>query len=183
MIPTLIFILFVFLFDQGSKWLVLQHMEPGSTIPVVGHFIQFTHVQNFAGAMGMDFLSMNTLTVLSLATLVILIVYWVRIAGNPGLLKWVLAGIIGGAMGNISDRMIHGSVVDFIDVDIPNIHIQPFQMAGFHFAGFHLDRWWVFNVADSFIFIGMFFLFYLSWRESNRIDHSTEQHSPDSLNP
>lgn len=62
--------------------------------------------------------------------------------------KYSLTLIASGAIGNIIDRLRVGMVVDFLDVDIPDINL----------LGFHLERWWTFNIADSAISVGMVML-------------------------
>jgi signal peptidase II len=56
-------------------------------------------------------------------------------------LALTLAFVAGGALGNIIDRIRLGRVVDFIDVNIPDVNL----------FGYHLERWWTFNIADSAI--------------------------------
>lgn len=180
LISGFLFVLSVLLLDQGSKWLVLTHMKPGTSISVLGETLKFTFVRNYNGVMGIDLLSMTTLTWVSFIALIILIVYWLRSLSRPGLLRWVLAGIIGGALGNIIDRVRYGWVVDFIDVDIPDVHIPELNLGGIHMAEFNLPRWWVFNVADSFIFVGMFILIFITWRDSRTALHSAMPESDNS---
>ena len=71
--------------------------------------------------------------------------------------------IIGGALGNLLDRMLYKRVVDFMDVDIPDIGIPAFEILSLQFPGFELHRWPVFNVADVFITAGMILLIIVSF--------------------
>ena len=66
--------------------------------------------------------------------------------------------VLGGAVGNLIDRLRFGEVVDFLDFDFFNISLPPSKVLFFNFPGFVLDRWPVFNLADSFVLIGIVFV-------------------------
>lgn len=125
----------VFLLDQISKQLVKSYLSYGQSWPSDGIF-RFTHVTNSGAAFG--FFS-NATPALILASLVAIgfLVYFYRTHGAPRPILRLAIGLqMGGALGNLVDRLHSGSVVDFIDV-----------------------AWWpVFNVADSSIVVGMFIL-------------------------
>ncbi len=124
--------------DQASKWWIyLDIMRPPQTIQVAPFFnlvltwntgISFGIFNNSGG--------LNSLLLSLVAVgIVVFLLFWLRKADN----KWLAVGlglIIGGAIGNVIDRAVHGAVVDFLD---------------FHLSGYH---WPAFNGADSFIFIG-----------------------------
>ncbi len=156
------FALWVLVLDQFTKWLILGGMLPGESIALLGDLVRITYVRNSAGLMGIDLFGSGTLLLLSLPALGFIIWFWWRSHHLPAAYSWLLAGIAGGATGNFIDRLWHGWVVDFIDVDFPDINLPQFQLLGFQFPGFQLDRWWVFNVADSFIFVGILLLFLVS---------------------
>jgi len=86
------------------------------------------------------------ITVLSAVALVIVIYYFLKIHAKCVWELVSLSFIIGGAVGNIIDRIVQGYVVDFLDVYIKNLH------------------WPTFNVADSFISIGVIILIISIWR-------------------
>ena len=69
---------------------------------------------------------------------------------SDGLKKYSLLMILGGALGNVYDRIFYGAVPDFID---------------FHIGNFH---WFIFNVADIFITLGIIFMIMLEIKEINR---------------
>src|SRR5574341_1223344 len=62
--------------------------------------------------------------------------------------------IMGGAFGNLVDRFRFGQVVDFLDFDFFDISIPQFKFGFLDFPGFYLDRWPVFNLADSSVTCG-----------------------------
>jgi signal peptidase II len=128
----------VIVLDRVTKMLVLESFAPGETLAVTG-FLNLVLVFNkgaafsfLAGASGWQ--SAFFAVVAAVASVVIAVLL-VRHPGNR-LLALGLALILGGALGNLWDRLLWGHVVDFVDV---------------HAAGWH---WPAFNVADSGITIG-----------------------------
>jgi signal peptidase II len=168
------FALWVVLLDQFSKWLILGSMRYGESIELVGDLVRVTYLRNDAGVMGIDLVSGVGLLLLSLPALALLIWFWYSSRDQHPAYDWLLAGICGGAVGNIIDRAWHGWVVDFIDINIPDLHLPSFQLLGWSFNGFHLERWWVFNVADSFIFVGIILLFCYSFIANRATRHESD---------
>lgn len=129
----------VVLLDQLSKWLILTVvMAPPRTIEVTGFFnlvLAFNRGVSF-GLLASDY-SWKPYLLAGLALIVVgALIFWVR--GQRGWVPTAAAGlIVGGAVGNIVDRFVHGAVVDFLD---------------FHLAGWH---WPAFNVADTAIVCGV----------------------------
>lgn len=124
--------------DQFTKWLLARAIAPGDVIPVTG-FFNLVHVFNkgaafsfLASAGGWQRVFFIGVTIAAVA----LIVYLLRRHGGERLFCLGLALILGGALGNLWDRVFLGHVVDFLD---------------FHAAGWH---WPAFNVADSAITVG-----------------------------
>jgi signal peptidase II len=119
----------LFLLDQLSKAAVMQALALGETRRIVPGLFNLTHLRNRGAAFGL-FADVESVVVLvfligfSLAALVLVLVLW-----GLGL-------ILGGALGNLFDRLRSGSVVDFLD---------------FHLGPYH---WPAFNLADSAIVIG-----------------------------
>lgn len=127
----------VFALDRVSKAWVLETLAYTHTKDVLGDFLRFTYVRNPGVAFGLfagHGLSLGWLSLIALAA-----VLWLAIrAPSRAWPRAVALGLIlGGAIGNLFDRMRWGSVVDFIDVGI----------------GSH--RFWTFNVADSAITVGV----------------------------
>ena len=133
--------LLVVITDRISKWLVIQHMTPGQSFPIIGeNFLRLTYIQNPGIAFGIQVLPGGYPMIFSLVTSLLLIAYLYHIRKRSTFLKLPLSLILGGAVGNLIDRFLWGKVVDFIDVDFPD---------------FIMSRWPVFNAADSAVTVGM----------------------------
>lgn len=109
---------------------------------VIPGFLNFTHVQNSGVAFGMFAANGNSrgtliLTGLGIVALVVVGIYFWRTSTRDRLMLSSLALILGGAVGNLLDRIATGSVTDFIDAYVGTYH------------------WHTFNVADSAITIGI----------------------------
>lgn len=100
----------------------------------------FTLVYNEGGALGTNLGSSNYYLIAS-SLILLFLLYYIYLARNDRMLANTLAFIAAGAMGNIVDRIRFGRVIDFIDVDLPDISL----------FGYELQRWWTFNIADSAI--------------------------------
>ncbi|HEX4346478.1 MAG TPA: signal peptidase II [Vicinamibacterales bacterium] len=128
--------------DQISKALVRASVPLNHSMAIVPGFLDFTHVQNSGMSYGfldqVDF-PFKTIVIACFATAALLGVgvYSASLAQQQIVARVGLALIIGGAAGNLLDRLIMGSVVDFVDV----------------YWGIH--HFWAFNVADSAISIGV----------------------------
>jgi signal peptidase II len=136
-------------------------MYHGQTIPILGDFFHLTFVENPGMAFGFD-LGISFKFWISLFTLVagIGLILYLRSIKNQSLsLRLSIAFIIGGAFGNLIDRLFYGvfygyaplffgKVVDFADFDFFNFEI----------FGRSYDRFPIFNVADSAVTIGVFLL-------------------------
>ncbi len=135
--------LVVLVIDLGSKQWVMQHFELHETLPVMP-FINFFYAHNYGAAF--SFLADKggwqrwMFAVIALVIAVTLIVMMYRASHRQRITNCAYALIIGGAVGNLSDRLIHGLVIDFID----------FYVGDWHFP--------TFNVADSAICIGAFLI-------------------------
>jgi signal peptidase II len=122
--------------DQVSKFVVLQNLELGQSIPVVPSVLYFTLVQNTGIAFGLFQNNPMLLTYLISFCVLLLALYSIRIRKESKIEQLAFALILGGAVGNLIDRVRLGWVVDFIDFRI----------------------WPVFNIADSGITIGVVLL-------------------------
>ena len=129
---VLALILAVGLFDQSTKFLVQRFLEFGESFPAEG-FIRLTYVVNPGAAFGLFQGQSLFLTVGSFFGIGVLVLFYYR-APFPGpLLRLSLGLQLGGAIGNLLDRLRLGEVVDFVDV----------------------GPWPIFNVADSAIVVGI----------------------------
>lgn len=133
------------LLDQLTKYWVVQSFRLGETLPLIPKVFHFTYVTNTGAAFSLLSGKVEWLKWLSLLVSLILISIAIII---PSLSLWeqlAYGFILGGAMGNGIDRFVLGYVVDFLD--------------------FRLINFAVFNIADSFISIGIFLLLLVSWQE------------------
>jgi signal peptidase II len=134
--------LLVLALDQWTKWLVEVHLPQLGSVAVIPGFLNFTHVRNTGVAFGLfaahggDVHALALSLVGALALAVVLIYFW-RTPARDRLLLVALALVLGGAIGNLTDRVAGGAVTDFIDVYVGTYH------------------WHTFNVADSAITIGL----------------------------
>ncbi len=145
---ALLTVIVIVILDQWTKQLVVERfrLEKVVPFPFLGHNLAFEYTQNSGAAFSM--LKGNALLALFILAAMGIVGYFYSRMWNTGTLiyKLVFALIIGGALGNLVDRVIHGGyVVDFVSFRIPEI--------GFYFA--------IFNVADACISMGVFLLFVL----------------------
>jgi signal peptidase II len=131
----------VIVLDQWTKWLVEVHLPHHSTHPVIPGLFNLTHVRNTGVAFGL-FASDGggggwLLTLLGLGALIAVGLYFWYTPSRDRVLLVALALVVGGAVGNLIDRVSSGAVTDFLDV----------------YMGLH--HWPSFNVADSAISIGI----------------------------
>src|SRR5690606_21126697 len=101
--------------DQFTKRLIVNHMELGDTIPVLGEFFQITSHRNTGAAFGIlpgqrwFFITTTTIVVIAI------VVYLIRlIKEKKKFLPFALGLLLGGAIGNFIDRLLFGEVVDFL---------------------------------------------------------------------
>ncbi|MBN2103179.1 signal peptidase II [bacterium] len=145
-----IFISFVLIADQLTKHLVRDTMVPGQSIPVLGDVVRLTYVENPGIAFGIRVSHGWIFTVLSILASIGIIVYLITQWKESGWIKSSLALILGGAVGNLIDRIAFSRVADFVDIGIGTL------------------RWPVFNVADSAVVIGMFMLFITMYMQEKK---------------
>ena len=162
---VLILSLGIVLVDQISKLLVRgihipalgiawEGLPYGTSQPILGDFFRLTYIENPGMAFGIDVGGKLFFSLFSLAASIAIIVYLFSVRKGPLGFRIALAMIVGGAVGNLIDRLFygllfgyaplfHGRVVDFFDVTI---------------FGYHMSRWAVFNVADACVTIGVILL-------------------------
>ena len=136
-----------------------QGMELNSTIEVIDDFIRFTFVENPGMAFGIDFGGKLFFSIFSVVAGIGILYYLYKVKRESLILRIPLALILGGAIGNLIDRifygvfygeapLFYGKVVDFIDLKF-------FRMEIF---GLQLTRWPVFNIADIAVTVGVLIL-------------------------
>lgn len=120
--------------DQFSKWLCSTYLKPVGSITIIPGFLDFTYIENRGAAFGSFSDHRWVFMIFSTVAIVAVTVYLLRFSENSRLLRWSLALIISGGVGNMFDRVGLGYVVDFID--------------------FHAIWQYIFNIADCFVCIG-----------------------------
>ena len=129
---------FVFIADQATKLLVRRMVDPRDSIPVLDGFLDIVHARNPGAAFsfladapawfrGPFFLGITIMAVIVLVCVI------ARLPVEDRLTRLALGGVLGGALGNLLDRLVYGQVTDFVDV---------------HWRAHH---WPAFNIADSSI--------------------------------
>ena len=138
-----ILILFlIFILDRFSKIYVIYLSEKNNYSQIFSSkFLDIHLIWNEGIAFGLlSFSETYFYNLISTIIAIIIFVLFLMIIRSKGLKKLLLISILGGAIGNFYDRMVYKAVPDFID---------------FHINDFH---WFIFNIADIFISIGVFFM-------------------------
>jgi signal peptidase II len=122
----------VFVVDQGIKSLVENSMRVGESISLVPGFLDLTYIKNDGGAFGI--LGGSRLLLLAGSAVAVVVVLWMLFSGRPTRLATIGCGLIlGGAAGNLLDRLGSGEVTDYL----------------------HFSFWYIFNAADAAIVVGV----------------------------
>lgn len=122
------------LLDQVSKSVLVASLEPGRSVTVIPRLLDITYTTNTGAAFGLLQGNGGLVVVAAILVVVILLVWFFWTREGRHLLMFVGLGlVVGGALGNLVDRLFRGRVIDFIDF-----------------------KWWpVFNVADIAIVVGV----------------------------
>jgi len=181
---------FIVLADQITKLLVkgiripslgleIKGMQLYDSFNVLGDFFRITYIENPGMAFGIDFgeSAKLYLTLFSLFASIAITIYLIRHKDEKLSLRLPLAMILGGALGNLIDRMFYGliyneaplfygKVVDFLDFDFFNISL----------FGYSYDRWPIFNIADLSVSLGVIILliFHREKKEETSTDDNQE---------
>ena len=128
--------------DQLSKFLIVGSFQPGDTRPLFPPVLALTYVQNTGAAFGL-FKGQQVLFIVLSIVIVAMIGWELTIKrSHAAAIQWGCGLVLGGAVGNVIDRLRLGYVIDFLDVHV----------------------WPVFNIADSAITIGVILLMWHSLR-------------------
>ncbi len=158
--------------DQITKLLVkgieipwaglsVKGMQYGVSKPIIDDFFRLTYIENPGMAFGIDVGGKLFFSLFSVAASIAILMYLYHARTEALGFRISLAMILGGAVGNLIDRVFYGAVfdeaplfygkvVDFFDVDFFTIDI----------LGYHLSRWPVFNIADASVTIGVLLLLF-----------------------
>lgn len=154
-ISYLLLSLVLFGMDRLTKLLIVDRLPLYESVPIVRGFLHLTHVANtgalFGLMAGMESPLRNLLFVaVPVLAVILILVFQFRTSELDLLVQSGLSLILGGALGNLYDRIAYGHVVDFLD----------FSLAGHH--------WPAFNLADSSICLGVFTLLLDLFRRERR---------------
>ncbi|PLR69947.1 signal peptidase II [Bacillus sp. UMB0893] len=133
--------LFIIALDQLTKWLIVNELEIGERIPVIENVLYITSHRNQGAAWGILQGQMWFFYVITVIVVIGLVIYIQKYAKDQRLMGIALGLMLGGAIGNFIDRVIHQEVVDFVQTYIGT---YPFP---------------IFNIADSSLCVGVVLLF------------------------
>ena len=135
----IIIVLAIFFFDRATKMYLIDLQETGTDIDFyIFPFLNFYLVWNTGSGSGLASLESNIfyhiLTAIITMVNLVLIIFLIK---SKGIYAYLIILIIGGSLGNLFDRIYYYAVPDFIDIHLGNFH------------------WFIFNVADIFITVGI----------------------------
>jgi len=138
--------LLVWVVDHLTKWAVRSNLDLGEGLAVIPGILRISYVQNTGVAFGLFHQVQSVwkpyvLASMAVVAVAVILVYSLRVPPDRYLLQSALAITLGGILGNFVDRVVHGYVIDFIELHLRDI--------------FH---WPTFNVADTAITIGIVLL-------------------------
>lgn len=140
----------VIILDQLSKYYVQKTMHLGDSVNVLGNFFKITYIQNKGAAFGLlskiPAIGMF-LSAIKIIAIIAIIMLTKKIVNAGRLYQLGFGLVMGGAIGNLINRIIYGSVTDFLDF------------------GIGAYRWYIFNAADSSICAGVGVLFLLTMKK------------------
>lgn len=137
LLAAFVLALAVFVADQGSKRLVENSLRIGESVPALDGVLQLTYIKNPGGAFGI--LDGSQLVLVIGSFVAVAAVLWMLLAGPPSRLTVLGCGLIlGGAAGNLFDRLTAGEVTDYLDLQF-----------------WPLEQWPIFNAADTAIVAGV----------------------------
>ncbi len=145
----LIFTTIFFLIDISSKYIISKIVTLGNSIDIIKDFLRISYVKNTGAAFSI--LDGNTLLVTIIGIVIIIMIIWYLYKNkvNKMIDKIGYSLILGGSIGNLFDRVCYGYVRDFIDIQIGEYNYP------------------IFNLADSFIVIGVILLLISAWRDKH----------------
>ena len=136
--------------DQLTKLWLVSFLQPGQSVDVVGDYVRLVHSQNNGGLFGLFRGQAIVFGLISIVVIGLIVVYHAR-AGGGRYLSITLGLLLGGAIGNLVDRIRLNYVVDFVDAGLGDV------------------RWYTFNVADAAISFSLLLLLAASiWPQVTR---------------
>jgi len=135
--------LIIILIDQIAKFLIRINFQLNETFPIIKNIFHLTYIHNYGAGFGILQQQRWILIFISIIVIGVIFYYFDRIKEKEKLLQVLVGFVLGGTIGNLIDRVIYGFVVDFLDFRI----------------------WPIFNVADSFVTIGIIGLIIYLWKK------------------
>lgn len=138
--------------DQISKLLVVNLLTKTDSITIIKNFFYLTYINNDGAAFSI-LVGKRIFLILIAVLVIVMLIRYIKKNNIQNKLELVsLALIIGGSLGNLMDRVVRGYVIDFLD----------FKLFNYNFP--------IFNLADTFIVIGVFLLLLKEIRKENNLD-------------
>jgi len=141
-LSNLLFVFSIFLFDRISKVYVINLNKKNNDAELFSSkYLNIDLIWNEGIAFGLfSFSQRNFYNLITLIIVIIIFIILILIKNTKGIERFCLSMVFGGALGNLYDRIVHKAVPDFIDFHIRDLH------------------WFIFNVADIFITLGVIML-------------------------
>lgn len=136
--------------DQVSKIIVINNLTNNKSVEVIKSFFYLTYTNNTGAAFSILTGKRILLILVSLIVIGILIYYIKKTKIEKKINKIALSLVIGGSIGNLIDRIVKGAVIDFLD----------FKIFGYNYP--------IFNLADTFIVLGVFLLLIGMFRKEEK---------------
>lgn len=127
----------IVLIDQIIKLLIINNLKVNESLTIINNLFYLSYVQNEGSAWNILYVSQWFFIILSLLAIYTIIRYFLLDVNITKIEAFAYASILGGIIGNLIDRFIHGYIIDYIDILIGSYHYP------------------IFNLADSFIVIGV----------------------------
>lgn len=152
MVTTIIISIILLCIDQISKLLVVNLLTKTNSITIIKNFFYLTYINNDGAAFSI-LVGKRIFLILIAVLVIVMLIRYIKKNNIQNKLELVsLALIIGGSLGNLMDRVVRGYVIDFLDFKIFNYNFP------------------IFNLADTFIVIGVFLLLLKEIRKENNLD-------------
>ncbi len=152
MVINMIYIVIIIflIIDIISKLIVSRVCTLNNSVSVINNFFSITYTHNYGGAWSLFSGSTILITVISIIVIIGIIIYLSKKKINNKIESLGYAFLLGGAIGNLIDRIIYGYVIDFLD----------FNIFGYNFP--------IFNIADMGIVIGIFLIIVIEIRGNKK---------------
>lgn len=152
MIIIIIISIILLCIDQISKLLVVNLLTKTDSITIIKNFFYLTYINNDGAAFSI-LVGKRILLILIAVLVIVMLIRYIKKNNIQNKLELVsISLIIGGSLGNLMDRVVRGYVIDFLDFKIFNYNFP------------------IFNLADTFIVIGVFLLLLKEIRKENNLD-------------